>query len=689
MPFLENTASIDAFTRDFAKSHRLRFRNIERSTATDPSLSCSTMSSACKTQVWLDDDELCARADLGARVLDFNGLENSNESDCKWILHHKSPESFTTHTRRLDEKTTRWKDVLGRSRSSQQVLVTGNIHCHMQEVIHVLNSSNTFDYNAAMRSLYRKDFIYGSVVRIVPPGPGEDDKRLIELLHEKESTMTRVAVKTGTFVHCKRFSPNEQWCFLERAQHTTSSRKTSSKPSSFTLTLSSLDEEEVEAGKVNGHARVKTLHNLNAGYLIEQAPDSPYVQVTFFGQFASDDLNNPRHARASQARARLMRLAEGVTRLPEIVRRRRFGAQTMADHAAFEAKNTHCTCCTKSLRVLTRKHRCHLCGHFVCDRCWSIQEMESYDALHVTPVRVCLRCVEFVDKADYTAVKPSSLRNLQVQQDPIGHPPSTVSLVDLLQSELRTSSDVRKNSVRSVIQYLIDEEPGEHQKIEERPLNHLTSDSTDHEYIDALEKGLSIHQVPLYECTLANASKREYAITWPQTTGHATAPDVSMPSNEEERLAAIARSQILDVDHASELDTLCKLAASQLDCSIGIVTAVTADETCILGSSKDELRRVNLPREHTFCKHTIMSSKPLLVPHPEADVRFQNLKARIDLDVRFYCGFPIVDADDIAIGSLCCLDQKTHEMTQSQYSLMKKLVATAGFMLQSKNQEKN
>ncbi|KAG7384869.1 hypothetical protein PHYPSEUDO_002184 [Phytophthora pseudosyringae] len=711
-PMLERVTSGNAAGSDVSKPHRVRFRGKARS-ATASSLSSSVPPSSSGTaprpRVHVDDGELCARAEVVARAMDFRGLAGSNEAGPTWALK-KSRGTFTTYARRPDATTTMRTPTSalgpgnssGKTRPTQQVLAAGEIRCHLQEVVHVLNTNSDFEHNAVMSGLYRKDFIYGSVVHVVPSDVVGDEPKLVELLEADESTTTQVAVKTGTFVHSKMFAPNEQWCFLEQAQHVRGATPGAieapgpAQLNSFTLTLSSLDEKDLEAGKVNGHGRVNMLHGMSAGYLVEQLPGSKYVRVLFFGQFDAGDVEKPRQAGSSQMRARLVRLADGATRLPEVVRRRRFGAQTMADRAAFPANNAHCICCTRSLRLLTRKHRCHLCGHHVCDRCWSVQEMETQNTRRITPVRVCSRCIEFVENGDYSAVKPSSLGSLEVKRDPVDRPPPTKTLARLLQSELRSASGARKNSVRTVIQYLVNQEAQEEQAKAERQAKadaearsiRLTSDSADQEYLKALDGGLSIHQVPLYKCILANATKRNYPITMPKTAANGSTPDAPIPVNEKERLTAIARSRVLELGDASELDMLCSLAAGQLDCNISIVTVVTADQMMVLGSNKEDLRRVSLPREHSFCQHTVMTSKPLLVPHPEADVRFQNISGRTAFDVRFYCGFPIVDADNTVIGSLCCMDQKTHEMTQSQYSAMKKLASAAGLVVRSKYRER-
>ncbi|KAG7398638.1 hypothetical protein PHYBOEH_010793 [Phytophthora boehmeriae] len=328
--------------------------------------------------------------------------------------------------------------------------------------------------------------------------------------------------------------------------------------------------------------------------------------------------------------------------------------------------------------------------------------METQTSRRIAPVRVCSRCLEFVNNGNYSAVELRSLGRIEVKRDPADQPLASKTLARLLQKELRASSGARKDSVRSVIQYLVNqEEEVRKAKIdaqariedqarigaESRSIR-LTSKSSEQDYLNVLDKGLPVPQVPLYQCVLANASKRSYPITMPTTAEDGCVPDAPIPNNEKERLAAISRSRIMEFEDASELDMLCSLAASQLDCKFSIVTVVTGEHMTVLASNQANLRRVELPREHSFCQHTIMTPKPLMVPHPEADVRFQNITGRVAFDVRFYCGFPIVAEDKrTVIGSFCCMDQKTHDLTQTQYSAMKKLAAAASQVVRSKAQE--
>jgi len=88
------------------------------------------------------------------------------------------------------------------------------------------------------------------------------------------------------------------------------------------------------------------------------------------------------------------------------------------------------------------------------------------------------------------------------------------------------------------------------------------------------------------------------------------------------------------------------------------------------------------PREEGFCSHTVLSDKPLLVPNVQADVRFSAMRVVQHMDASFYCGFPLVAADDTVIGSVCCVDMKPHQLTRSQYVSMKNLAETASKVVQ-------
>jgi adenylate cyclase len=92
-------------------------------------------------------------------------------------------------------------------------------------------------------------------------------------------------------------------------------------------------------------------------------------------------------------------------------------------------------------------------------------------------------------------------------------------------------------------------------------------------------------------------------------------------------------------------------------------------------------------RAHSFCTHTIMDDKPLVIAHPEADVRVNYTKVATTLGARFYCGFPLVTDGDKVLGTLCCLDRKKHGLTESQFSAMQRLAHSTTKIIQVRGRQ--
>uniref|UniRef100_K3W8E9 FYVE-type domain-containing protein n=1 Tax=Globisporangium ultimum (strain ATCC 200006 / CBS 805.95 / DAOM BR144) TaxID=431595 RepID=K3W8E9_GLOUD len=620
-------------------------------------------------KVLLDDHELFERANDVKTQIDFDTL--TDLSKCQWKWKH-SKNDFTLFTRQVEHTANTKKAKL----TSHQVLAAGEIQCSIEEIEHILQSTSDTDYNAVMKGLYKKDYIYGSIVHVAPgasPSPGTDD--------DSKSTTTMVAssdqltVKTSSFVRSNIFVRNEQWCFLEHFQRDPSN-------DSFMVTITSLDESAITVGKVK-HGRVDQLHDLIAGYSVSKIPSTNSVRVLFHGNFSGDNTDPKGNASESMSKSRLMALAKGVSEMPDVVRRRRLGMQKLADRAAFAAKNAHCICCTKSLHLLSKKKRCYLCGYFVCDKDWSIQKMETRHG-QVTAIRVCSRCLESVESCEYAGVRPDSLGKVTVKPDQDNSQKAGKAMATFLQDALHNSTEFKKESVKTVIKHLINEE--RRRSDDSIPPVVLSNSSAEKEYIKALDQYFMVESIPADKCELANNETRAYPI---QPRGDPYTPvDYPVPDQEGKRLSAIEKGELMQMSNADELNIICTLAARELNCMASCVTIIGQENQLVLASNVDEFRMLSVPRNETFCQHTIMDTKPLLVPHPEADVRFANLATRKEYDVKFYCGFPIVDQSNAVVGSVCCMDNKTHDLTASQYSSMKRLAETASKVVRMKSQQR-
>lgn len=571
--------------------------------------------------------------------------------------------------------------------AAYEVLATGEMKASLNELSFILSSTTGSDHDMVMRSLY-KDYIHGAVVHVVDPSLGTSSASGYKLDME-----SRLTVKTSAFERSRMFNNHEQWCFLEYYEK-------ASNADAFTVTLTSIPEQELLIGKMKSD-RVDELPNLTAAYLIEKIPESDSVRVVFYAQAAllegpqfdhavhSNGCDNnlvrlPAHAKKRQKR--LMRLAIGASKLPEVVRGRRFGTQPLADRSAFEAKNSRCTCCAKSLHLLPRKKRCHVCGYLICHQCWSIHSTESRDG-RVSSVRACTRCVEFVNNGNYSHVNQEKRGRIEIVSDatlPLADPPGKV-LTNFLHTALQTSSGKKRSSVLSVIRHLMEQEKVEADARLERSSVSTSSVRLTNDDLESALGALEIQTLPVEECVLANPKGRNYPLNMaPEPTTMSSCP---MPNNEQERLAAIQKGNFSKITDTEELDLICELLAREMQCSMGLVTLISENEQHVLASNVPPFRQLHMPRNESFCQHTIMNDEPLLVPHPESDIRFQNLPALLAHDMRFYLGFPLKDENNQVVGSVCCLDNKSHEITASQYSAMKKLAETASRVMQIKGKQ--
>ncbi|GAB9476020.1 hypothetical protein Gpo141_00013093 [Globisporangium polare] len=632
-------------------------------------------------RVLLHDQELWKRAADTKAAIDFRSLTDLSVSQWKWKA---SSNRFTLFQRQVENRE---HPAIVRS-MAHEVLSAGEIRCSVAELAHILRSSSEVDYNAVMRGLYKKDFIYGSSVHVVPA----DSASLGSISSSVSSTSShsqcddeQLTVKTSTFVRSNLLNKNEQWCYLEYFKR---KELREGGGDGFTVTISSLHEDELRTGKANDRERVNDMHDVVAGYLVEKVPNENLMRVLFYGQY--NDINGDLKGKASSSmmKSRLAFLAKGATQLPNVVRRRRLGAQTFADRAAFVAKNTRCICCTKSLHLFSKKKRCYLCGYFVCDKDWSIQNVETR-AGQLSTVRVCARCLETVECCDYSQVSPRTLGAPRIQPNPPNLPSPSTAMATFLQDALRSAASEckKKSAVKSVIKHLVGHE------VERARTGSssfaaaaLTDQSGESEYHAALDAYLKVDAIPLDQCVLANAEARKYSIDMPANPAEAV-PHYPLAENEAERLATIERNHIDKIGNADEFNIIASLAARELNCYASLITVITEESQLVLGANLEDLQKLDVSRSHAFCAHTILDDKPLVLPHPEADVRFQNYIPVKHLGAKFYCGFPIVSVDNTVVGSVCCIDMQTHELTQAQYAAMTKLAATASKVLQLKGQE--
>ncbi len=146
-----------------------------------------------------------------------------------------------------------------------------------------------------------------------------------------------------------------------------------------------------------------------------------------------------------------------------------------------------------------------------------------------------------------------------------------------------------------------------------------------------------------------------------------------LPNNEAERLAALKEYRVLDTGTEQPYDDITTLAAHI--CQVPIATISLVDEARQWFKSRVGITRRQTPREIAFCAHTILQRKPLVVQDARKDERFaDNALVTGEPHIRFYAGFPLINPEGLALGTLCAIDRKPRKLSARQEKAMQALV---------------
>ncbi len=148
-----------------------------------------------------------------------------------------------------------------------------------------------------------------------------------------------------------------------------------------------------------------------------------------------------------------------------------------------------------------------------------------------------------------------------------------------------------------------------------------------------------------------------------------------LPENEQERLAAVRRYDVLDTPPDGAFDRVTRLASTLLDMPIAIVSIVDTDR--IWFKSAHGLDGVDeIGRDPGLCASAILHDGPWVVDDAIVDARtLANPLVAGDFGLRFYAGVPLTTQDGYNLGTLCVIDKVARELSDDSAQLLADLAA--------------
>jgi PAS domain S-box-containing protein len=138
----------------------------------------------------------------------------------------------------------------------------------------------------------------------------------------------------------------------------------------------------------------------------------------------------------------------------------------------------------------------------------------------------------------------------------------------------------------------------------------------------------------------------------------------AVPSNETMRIAALYSLNILDTPAEERFDRITRLAQKMFDVPIAVVSLVDTNRQWF--KSCQGLDASETPRSVSFCGHAILENKALIISNALDDIRFaDNPLVTGPPNIRFYAGQPLKGVDGSRLGTLCIIDSKPHQLSQS------------------------
>jgi PAS domain S-box-containing protein len=146
----------------------------------------------------------------------------------------------------------------------------------------------------------------------------------------------------------------------------------------------------------------------------------------------------------------------------------------------------------------------------------------------------------------------------------------------------------------------------------------------------------------------------------------------TLHEREAERLAALARYNILDTPREQDFDDIAELASEICGTPIAVVNLVGDARQWFKAEVGLGVRET--PLETSFCGHAILQEDFMLVPDATQDPRFDcNPLVVGEPGLRFYAGALLKTEDGFPIGTLCVLDYKPRELTDQQIRTLRRL----------------
>lgn len=145
-------------------------------------------------------------------------------------------------------------------------------------------------------------------------------------------------------------------------------------------------------------------------------------------------------------------------------------------------------------------------------------------------------------------------------------------------------------------------------------------------------------------------------------------------TSERDRLAAVARYEILDTPPDGAFDRITAIAARRFKVPISIISVVDHDRIWFKSHHGLEVKEIG--RDPGLCASAILSDEAYVLTDASVDPRsLTNPLVAGDFGLRFYAAVPLRTHDGYNLGTLCVIDKEPRAVSEEQLADLKDLAS--------------
>src|SRR4051812_19461236 len=154
-----------------------------------------------------------------------------------------------------------------------------------------------------------------------------------------------------------------------------------------------------------------------------------------------------------------------------------------------------------------------------------------------------------------------------------------------------------------------------------------------------------------------------------------------MDTMELERVKAMRRFEKFDFAMSNAIHGILRVAADIFNTPAAFITLIDEHDQWFKVNHGFEVQ--HMPRDTSFCAHTIMKHEPLVVCDTQNDDRFlDNPFVKNAPNIRFYAGAALTDYQGMNVGTLCVMDAEPKTISEEKKQLILVLAKQAVHLME-------